>query len=96
MAVDEEISNGNDSCDGDGDTDDDDVDDDNDDDGDDDGDEISQMNMLYQCAAPHHPHHPSQPSPLITPGSPLLRRTETHVDVLTRWPAPRVGAVLRL
>ena len=26
----------------------------------------------------------------------LLRRRHTHFDVLTRWPAPRVGAVLRL
>ena len=62
MAVDEGISNGNDSCDGGGDNDDDengadnddDDDDDNDDDGDDDGDYISQMNMLYQRAGSRH------------------------------------------
>ena len=26
----------------------------------------------------------------------LLRRRQAHFDVLPRWPAPRVGAVLRL
>ena len=64
--MDEGISNGNDSLDGDGDNeedesgddDDDDVDDDNDVDGDDHGDESPPMNMLWQCAAPLYGYCP--------------------------------------